>query len=181
MADLEQFRAETRAWLEENCPPSMRTPMVEEEVVWGGRNQKFVNPESKIWLDRMVGTGWSAPAWPKEYGGGGLSKAEAIIRDQEMKRLNARPPPASFGIWRLGPVLLEYATEEQKKRFLPDIVAGETRWCQGSSEPGAGPDLAGPPTKCADKGDHSLINGSKIWTSYPYPADWILWLVLTAF
>ena len=181
MADLEQFRADTRACLEANCPASMRTPMVEEEVVWGGRNQKFVNPDSKVWLDRMVAKGWTAPAWPKEYGGGGLSKGEAIILDQEMKRINARSPLASFGIWMLGPVLLEYANEEQKKKFLPDIVAGKTRWCQGYSEPGAGSDLASLQTKCEDKGDHWLINGSKIWTSYANHADWIFCLVRTDF
>ncbi|MEQ1783008.1 MAG: acyl-CoA dehydrogenase family protein [Hyphomonadaceae bacterium] len=181
MADIETFRAETRAWLEANCPASMRTPMVEEEVVWGGRGQKFVNPDSKIWLDRMVAKGWTAPAWPKQYGGGGLAKAEAIVLDQELKRINARSPLASFGIWMLGPVLLEYANEEQKMRFLPDICAGKTRWCQGYSEPGAGSDLASLQTKCEDKGDHWLINGSKIWTSYANHADWIFCLVRTDF
>ena len=181
MADIETFRAERRAWLEANCPASMRTPMVEEEVVWGGRNQKFVNPDSKVWLERMAAKGWTAPAWPKEYGGGGLSKAEAIILDQEMKRINARSPLASFGLWMLGPVLLEYANEDQKKRFLPDIVHGRTRWCQGYSEPGAGSDLASLQTKCEDKGDHWLINGSKIWTSYANHADWIFCLVRTDF
>jgi alkylation response protein AidB-like acyl-CoA dehydrogenase len=129
----------------------------------------------------MVAKGWTAPAWPKEYGGGGLSKSEAIVLDQEMKRINARAPLASFGIWMLGPVLLEYANEEQKKRVLPDIVAGKTRWCQGYSEPGAGSDLASLQTKCEDKGDHWLINGSKIWTSYANHADWIFCLVRTDF
>jgi alkylation response protein AidB-like acyl-CoA dehydrogenase len=181
MADLETFRAETRVWLEANCPASMRTPMVEEEVVWGGRNQKFVNPDSKVWLERMAAKGWTAPGWPKEYGGGGLSKAEAIVLDQELKRINARSPLASFGLWMLGPVLLEYANEEQKKRFLPDIVHGRTRWCQGYSEPGAGSDLASLQTRCEDKGDHWLINGSKIWTSYANYADWIFCLVRTDF
>lgn len=181
MADLDQFRTETRAWLEANCPASMRTPMSEEEVVWGGRNQKFVNPDSKVWLERMAEKGWTAPTWPKAYGGGGLSKAEAIVLDQEMKRINARSPLASFGLWMLGPVLLEYANEEQKKKFLPDIVHGRTRWCQGYSEPGAGSDLASLQTKCEDKGDHWLINGSKIWTSYANHADWIFCLVRTDF
>ena len=179
MADIEQFRAETRAWLEANCPQSMRTPMIEDEVVWGGRNQKFVNPDSKVWLERMAAKGWTAPAWPKEYGGGGLSKSEAIVLDQELKRINARAPLASFGIWMLGPVLLEYANEEQKKKFLPDIVAGKTRWCQGYSEPGAGSDLASLQTKCEDKGDHWLVNGQKVWTSYADKADWIFCLVRT--
>ncbi len=181
MADIETFRTETRAWLESNCPASMRTAMVEEEVVWGGRGQKFVNPDSKVWLERMAAKGWTAPGWPKQYGGGGLSKAEAIVLDQEMKRINARAPLASFGIWMLGPVLLEYANEEQKMRFLPDICAGKTRWCQGYSEPGAGSDLASLQTKCEDKGDHWLINGSKIWTSYANYADWIFCLVRTDF
>lgn len=181
MADLETFRAETRAWLEENCPASMRTPMSEDEVVWGGRKQVFKNPDSKVWLERMAAKGWTAPTWPREYGGGGLSKAEAIVLDQEMKRINARAPLASFGLWMLGPVLLEYASEEQKKRFLPDIVHGRIRWCQGYSEPGAGSDLASLQTKCEDKGDHWLINGSKIWTSYANHADWIFCLVRTDF
>ncbi|MEY2758684.1 MAG: hypothetical protein RIR33_2462 [Pseudomonadota bacterium] len=181
MADTETFRTEVRAWLESNCPASMRTPAREEEVVWGGRNQKFVNPDSKVWLERMAGKGWTAPTWPKAYGGGGLSNAEAIVLDQEMKRINARAPLSSFGVWMLGPVLLEYASEEQKKRFLPDIVHGRTRWCQGYSEPGAGSDLASLQTKCEDKGDHWLINGSKIWTSYANYADWIFCLVRTDF
>ncbi len=181
MADLETFRAETRAWLEENCPASMRTPMSEDEVVWGGRKQVFKNPDSKVWLERMAARGWTAPTWPREYGGGGLSKAEAIVLDQEMKRINARAPLASFGLWMLGPVLLEYASEDQKKRFLPDIVHGRIRWCQGYSEPGAGSDLASLQTKCEDKGDHWLINGSKIWTSYANHADWIFCLVRTDF
>lgn len=181
MADTETFRAEVRAWLESNCPASMRTPASEEEVVWGGRNQKFVNPDSKVWLERMAGKGWTAPTWPKAYGGGGLSNAEAIVLDQEMKRINARAPLSSFGVWMLGPVLLEYASEDQKKRFLPDIVHGRTRWCQGYSEPGAGSDLASLQTKCEDKGDHWLINGSKIWTSYANYADWIFCLVRTDF
>ncbi|MEZ5938823.1 MAG: acyl-CoA dehydrogenase family protein [Hyphomonadaceae bacterium] len=181
MSDLETFRAETRAWLDANCPASMRTPMVEEEVVWGGRNQVFQNPDSKVWLERMAEKGWTAPTWPKAYGGGGLSKDENLILEQELQAINARAPLASFGLWMLGPVLLEYANEEQKKRFLPDIVHGRTRWCQGYSEPGAGSDLAGLQTKCEDKGDHYLINGSKIWTSYANHADWIFCLVRTDF
>ena len=82
MADLEAFRKDVQAWLEENCPPSMRTPMPEDEVVWGGRNAKFKNPDSKKWLDAMGAKGWTAPTWPKEYGGGGLSKEENIVLQQ---------------------------------------------------------------------------------------------------
>ena len=180
MEALEKFRQETRAWLEENCPPSMRTPMAsEDETVWGGRNAKFKNPEAKLWLDRMASRGWTAPTWPKEYGGGGLTKEENLVLQQELRRIKARPALSSFGIWMLGPALLEFANEEQKKEHLPKIVRGEIRWCQGYSEPGAGSDLAGLQTKCEDKGDHYLVNGQKIWTSYADKADWIFCLVRT--
>lgn len=179
MADLETFRKETRAWLEENCPASMRTPMPEEEIIWGGRRQTYRNPDAKLWLDRMAARGWTAPTWPREYGGAGLSKAEAGVLAQELRSIGAREALSSFGIWMLGPVLLEYASEEQKREHLPKIVRGEIRWCQGYSEPGAGSDLAGLQTRCEDKGDHWLINGSKIWTSYANHADWIFCLVRT--
>jgi acyl-CoA dehydrogenase len=179
LSALSDFQASTRAWLEENCPPTMRTPMVQEEVVWGGRRPKFVNPESRLWLELMSEKGWTCPTWPSEYGGGGLSKEEAIILTAELNRLNARPALNSFGISMLGPVLLEYANEEQKMRFLPDIVHGKTRWCQGYSEPGAGSDLAALGTKAQLFGDEYTINGSKVWTSYADQADWIFCLVRT--
>ena len=179
MEALETFRAETSAWLEENCPQSMRTPMPEEERVWGGRNPKFKNPDSKVWMERMVARGWTVPSWPKEYGGGGLSKEEAIILGEEMGRLRCRSPLFSFGIGMLGPVLLKYGTPEQKTEHLPPIARGELRWCQGYSEPGAGSDLAGLQTRAEDKGDHYLVNGQKIWTSYAHFADWVFCLVRT--
>lgn len=179
MDALETFREETRQWLEANCPPSMRTPMPEEESPWGGRRATWPNPDSKKWLDAMASRGWTAPTWPRQYGGGGLNKDEARILQQELGRLKARPALMSFGIWMLGPALLEYANEEQKLEHLPKIVRGEIRWCQGYSEPGAGSDLAGLATKCEDKGDHYLVNGQKIWTSYADKADWIFCLVRT--
>ncbi|OQW63197.1 MAG: acyl-CoA dehydrogenase [Proteobacteria bacterium HN_bin10] len=178
--DLETFRAETRAWLEENCPPPMRTPMAgEDDAVWGGRNYKFAHPDQKLWLERMGAKGWTAPTWPKAYGGGGLSADENRVLQSELKKIGARPALFSFGVWMLGPVLLEYANEEQKQEHLPKIVRGEIRWCQGYSEPGAGSDLAGLQTKCEDKGDHWLINGQKVWTSYANYADWCFCLVRT--
>ena len=182
MSDLEAFRAEARAWLEANCPPSMRTGggrPADDEIVWGGRNATYRNPEAKLWLERMGAKGWTAPTWPTEYGGGGLSREEAKVLAQEMARMGAQAPLFSFGLWMLGPVLLEYANEEQKKEHLPKIVRGEIRWCQGYSEPGAGSDLASLRTRCEDKGDHYLINGQKIWTSYADKADWIFCLVRT--
>ena len=177
--ELDVFRTETRAWLEANCPASMRTPLTGDETPWGGRKFKWKNPDSKVWLDRMAEKGWTAPMWPREYGGGGLSAAEARVLEQELARIKARPALFSFGVWMLGPVLLEYANEEQKKEHLPKIVRGEIRWCQGYSEPGAGSDLAGLQTRCEDKGDHFLINGQKVWTSYADQADWIFCLVRT--
>ena len=177
--ELDVFRTETRAWLEANCPASMRTPLTGDETPWGGRKFKWKNPDSKVWLDRMAEKGWTAPMWPREYGGGGLSAAEARVLEQELARIKARPALVSFGVWMLGPVLLEYANEEQKKEHLPKIVRGEIRWCQGYSEPGAGSDLAGLQTRCEDKGDHFLINGQKVWTSYADQADWIFCLVRT--
>ncbi|TNE56746.1 MAG: acyl-CoA dehydrogenase [Alphaproteobacteria bacterium] len=180
MSDLDVFREEVRAWLVENCPPSMRTPMGnDEDVVWGGRKANYKNPEAKLWLDRMGAKGWTAPTWPKEYGGGGLSKEEASVLGQELGRINARPALASFGLWMLGPVLLEYATDEQLKEHLPPIVRGEIRWCQGYSEPGAGSDLAGLQTRAVLEGDEYVINGQKVWTSYADKADAIFCLVRT--
>ncbi|MBY0564278.1 MAG: acyl-CoA dehydrogenase family protein [Hyphomonadaceae bacterium] len=177
---LDTFRAETRAWLEANCPPSMRSPLAsEEDYVWGGRNFVFKQPDAKLWLERMGAKGWTAPTWPAAFGGGGLSNAENAVLQSELKRINARPALFSFGIWMLGPVLIEYANEEQKKEHLPKIVRGEIRWCQGYSEPGAGSDLAGLATKCEDRGDHWLINGQKVWTSYADQADWCFCLVRT--
>lgn len=174
------FREETRKWLEINCPDSMRRPIASDaDVIWGGRGQTFENPDSKLWLDRMGERGWTAPEWPTEYGGGGLTKPEAIVLAEELKRIKARPALFSFGLWMFGPALIEFGNEYQKRRFLPDIVMGKTRWCQGYSEPGAGSDLANLQTKCEDKGDHYLINGQKVWTSYADKADWIFCLVRT--
>ena len=176
---LDDFRSAAREWLEENCPPSMRTPMVQEEIAWGGRNAHYENPESKIWLERMAEKGWTCPTWPAEFGGGGLNKEEAIILNEELRRINARPALTSFGISMLGPVLLEYGSHKQKMEHLPKIVRAEIRWCQGYSEPGSGSDLASLKTKAELQGDHYIINGSKIWTSYADKADWIFCLVRT--
>jgi alkylation response protein AidB-like acyl-CoA dehydrogenase len=180
MTDLESFRSETRAWLEANCPPEMREPVRDEsDACWGGRNPTFKSPAQKQWMEVMAARGWTVPDWPTEYGGGGLSPAETKILKQEMARINARNPLYSFGISMLGPALLKYGTEEQKKFYLTQIAHGEIRWCQGYSEPGAGSDLASLQTKCEDKGDHWLVNGQKVWTSYADKADWIFCLVRT--
>jgi acyl-CoA dehydrogenase len=179
--DLESFRAETRAWLEANCPPSMREPVRgEKDAVWGGRDQSVLTPDQKLWMDRMGARGWTVPDWPSEYGGGGLSAAETKVLREEMARLKCRNPLNSFGISMLGPALLKYGTETQKKEHLPKIARGEIRWCQGYSEPNAGSDLAGLQTWAEDAGDHFVVNGQKVWTSYADKADWIFCLVRTS-
>jgi len=179
LTNLDEFRNETRTWLEENCPDSVRAPMTENETVWGGRNETFANPDSKVWLERMGHKGWTCPTWPREYGGGGLNKEENEILQQELRRIHAQPALTSFGISMLGPVLLEFANEDQKKEHIPKIVRGEIRWCQGYSEPGSGSDLASLQTRAVLEGDEYIINGSKIWTSYADQADWIFCLVRT--
>ncbi|MFW2852153.1 acyl-CoA dehydrogenase family protein [Sphingomonas sp. TX0543] len=180
MSDLEEFRAETRTWLEANCPPEMREPIrTEKDSVWGGRDQGEMTPAQKQWMDRMGARGWTVPDWPKEYGGGGLSAAETKVLREEMAKLRCRNPLSSFGISMLGPALLKYGNEAQKKEHLPKIARGEIRWCQGYSEPNAGSDLASLATKAEDKGDHFLVNGQKVWTSYADKADWIFCLVRT--
>ena len=179
MSDLDEFRHEVREWLAGNCPESMRTDMPENEIVWGGRRQHWFHADARSWMERMAAKGWTVPEWPKEYGGAGLDPAERKILWQEMDRINARVPLQSFGIWMLGPALLEFANEEQKRHYLPQIARGEIRWCQGYSEPGHGSDLAGLQTKAEDKGDHFLVNGAKIWTSYADQSDWIFCLVRT--
>lgn len=180
MADLDVFRQQTRAWLEENCPQSMRTPQrSDNDACWGGRNFTFASEDQKLWLERMAARGWTAPDWPTEYGGGGLSQQEHKVLREEMARINARPPLSSFGVWMIGPAILKFGSEELKRQHLPPIVRGEIRWCQGYSEPGAGSDLAGLQTRAEDHGDHFIVNGQKIWTSYADKADWMFCLVRT--
>jgi alkylation response protein AidB-like acyl-CoA dehydrogenase len=181
MNDLEAFRSEVRSWLEANCPPEMRQPIRSEaDICWGGRNWTFQSDAQRRWLEVMTERGWTVPDWPKDYGGGWLSAAEARVLKEEMQRIGARPALTSFGISMLGPALLKFGTEEQKRHYLQQIARGEIRWCQGYSEPGAGSDLAGLQTKAEDKGDHWLVNGQKVWTSYADKADWIFCLVRTS-
>lgn len=178
---LDVFRKETRAFLEANCPASMRQPVQsEKDICWGGTQFKFVSDDQKNWFECMKEKGWTVPAWPKEYGGGGLNKQENIILKQEMAVLGCRAPLYSFGIHMLGPALLKFGNEEQKAHYLPQIAKGEIWWCQGYSEPNAGSDLANLQTKAEDKGDHYLVNGQKVWTSYADSADWIFCLVRTS-
>ena len=185
MSELDAFRTEVREWLEANCPAEMRQPVRDEDdVCWGGRKWVFKNEAQKQWLEACVAKGYTVPDWPKPYGGAGLTPEQTKILKQEMKRINARSPLDSFGIWMLGPALLKFGTEEQKVQYLNPIARGEIRWCQGYSEPGSGSDLVSLQTfgeEVSDPvgGDHWVVNGSKIWTSYADKADWIFCLVRT--
>ena len=178
--DLKVFREETRAWLEANCPASQRIPIKSfEEAFWGGTNPHFNSEDQKVWFERMRDRGWTAPTWPAAYGGGGLSKPQAKILKEEMAKLGCRQPLFSFGLMMLGPAILQYGSEEQKVKYIGEICRGEVWWSQGYSEPGAGSDLAGLQTSAEDKGDHYLVNGQKIWTSYADKSDRIFCLVRT--
>src|SRR5580700_6937237 len=175
--ELETFRAEARAWLEENCPKSLRRT---DELDWETAMIP-VKPtdDAQLWRDRIVAKGWGTPTWPKEYGGGGLSQPQARVLQQEMARIGANNPIQGMGPGMFGHTLLEYGTEAQKLRHLIPISRGELRWCQGYSEPNAGSDLASLQTKAEDKGDHWEVNGQKIWTSGAHFADWCFCLVRT--
>ena len=180
MADLEKFRVETRQWLLDNSPPGVRgLTLALGEGNWGGRKATYPNPDMKRWLEVTAERGWTAPEWPTQYGGGGLSKEETKVLRQEMAALKLPEPLSGFGLTMIGPVLLEYGTEEQKREHIPKIVRGEIRWCQGYSEPGSGSDLASLQTKAVLQGDYYVINGQKIWTSYANYSDWMFMLVRT--
>ena len=173
------FREEVRDWLADNCPPSIRRPPGPNESTGGGRRATYPNPDAKLWLDRMAERGWTAPMWPKEYGGGGLDREQATVLGEELRRINARPAHTGMGLSMIGPALLEFGNEEQKQEHLPKIVRGEIWWCQGYSEPGSGSDLASLKTRAEDDGDDFIVNGSKIWTSGANFADWMFCLVRT--
>lgn len=173
---LDTFRQETRAWLEQNCPAGARGP---GEVSNGSTKIKISDPDTRLWLERMTEKGWTVPNWPKAYGGAGLSTPEYVVVIEEMQRLQARPALSSFGTSMIGPTLLEFGTEEQKRIHLPRIARAEVEWCQGYSEPGSGSDLASLQTQAVLEGDHYVINGQKIWTSGAHNADWMFILVRT--
>ncbi|MDA9154358.1 acyl-CoA dehydrogenase family protein [Gammaproteobacteria bacterium] len=176
---LTKFTKEVDSWIESHCPHSMRTPMPVSEQVWASSNIYFPSKDAKVWFDAMVSKGWCTPEWPKEFGGGGLTFDESKILKQRLKFYGCRPAQINFGISMLGPVLLEFGTDEQKHEFLPQISRGEIWWCQGFSEPGAGSDLANISTTATLKGGQYMIEGSKIWTSEANKADWMYCLVRT--
>ncbi len=176
MSATDEFRAETRAWLEENCPPGARGP---GPIHSGSTKIPLTDRDTILWKERMVEKGWTAPTWPAEYGGGGLSHEEYMVLIGEMRAIRARSPLGGMGLSLIGPTLIELGTEDQKARHIPRIVRGEVAWCQGYSEPSSGSDLASLRTRAEDAGDHFVINGQKIWTSGAQYADWMFALVRT--
>ena len=175
---LENFRTQVSEWLAEHCPESARG---KGEIVTIGSKRPMKDPSLLQWRHSLGAKGWTVPTWPKEYGGGGLDNDEAGILYEELARISARLPMHGMGVSMIGPTLLEYGTEEQKKLHIPGIASGDVSWCQGYSEPGAGSDLASLRTKAEDKGDFFEVNGQKNWTSGAQFADWIFALVRTDF
>ena len=174
--ELDTFREEARTWLTENFPSGLGSPAAQLEAFNG---QGELNEAQRAWKSAMAQKGWGVPTWPSQYGGGGLTAAQARVLRAEMAAIGAANPIGGMGVAMFGPTLLEYGTEEQKQKYIPDIVAGRIKWCQGFSEPGAGSDLASLQTRAEDRGDHWLVNGQKIWTSGGQHADMIFCLVRT--
>lgn len=175
--ELGDFRADARAWLETNFPASLRGRAVDMMYRYDGGT---FDDDMLAWKSRMAERGWGTPTWPAQYGGGGLSSAQARVLQQEMTRAGAfNPLTHGMGVTMIGPTILDYGTEAQKQQHLPPIIRGEVRWCVGYSEPGAGSDLASLQTKAVDAGDHWLINGQKVWTSGAQWGDWSGTLVRT--
>ena len=166
----EQFRQELLDFLYKELPP-------------GWNNDGAVDAEEEWALNlrmrkKLAQRGWLTMHWPKEYGGQGASPILSLIFNEEMSYHGA-PGRDAFGARMLGPTLMLYGTEEQKRSFLPPVARGEVQWCQGYSEPQAGSDLASLSTRADDKGDYFLVNGSKVWTSLAHRADWMMVLVRT--
>ncbi|MHC9235782.1 acyl-CoA dehydrogenase family protein [Pseudooceanicola sp. 502str34] len=178
--DLERFRSTIASWIHEALPEDLRNqPRTEDSICWGGKRWQFRSESQRHWLERCAERGFTAPRWPEQYGGAGFTRAQEKVFREELARAGAPTPLESFGLWMLGPALLAFGSEAQKAHYLPQITRGEIRWCQGYSEPGAGSDLANVQTRAEDRGDHWLVNGQKIWTSYADKADWIFALVRT--
>jgi alkylation response protein AidB-like acyl-CoA dehydrogenase len=161
------FRASVRSFIGRELPPDLRGGSSDEDA-----EGRFVG-----WLDKLRARHWIAPAWPREYGGGGASIVEQFVLNEEMARARA-PRPSGVAIGFVGPTIITYGTDEQKERFLPGILSGD-QWCQGFSEPGAGSDLASLQTHAARDGDDYVVNGQKIWTSLAHRAQWMIMLART--
>jgi alkylation response protein AidB-like acyl-CoA dehydrogenase len=170
--EAEAFRAEIRAWLEENLPEGW----FEDDFELSGEERQQFNKE---WTIRLHEGGWLCASWPEEYGGKGLSTMESVVLAEEFHRAGAPMRADFFGDTLVGPTILQWGTEEQKREFIPKIQSGEISWCQGFSEPDAGSDLASLKTKAVLDGDEWVITGQKIWTTQAGYADYIFVLART--
>ncbi len=174
------FATEVAAFLDAEAPRSLwGTRKGKFDGFWGGNKAVDVDPDVLKWRDVMLARGWTAPMWPKAYGGGGYSLEDATIIEAALRERGLPPPVVGFGLTMIGPTLLDFGSDAQKQAYLPDIVGGNIRWCQGYSEPGAGSDLASLATKAQVDGDDFILDGQKIWTSYADESDWIFCLVRT--
>lgn len=173
---IDEFRAEVQEWIAQNFPASLKGKNNAFAAIEGGAP---LSPDEERWQQAMGEKGWGVPTWPAAYGGGGLSRGQAGVLQEELANAEAYNPIGGMGVMMLGPTLLEFASEEQKLRHIPPICRGEIRWCQGFSEPGAGSDLASLKMRAEDCGDHFLVNGQKTWTSGGQWSDWCFALVRT--
>src|SRR5579859_4242251 len=166
--ELEDFRKDAAAWLKANFPATLSG---KGQLAMSERSGQ--SPELAQWRKAIGEKGWATPTWPVQYGGGGLSPAQARVLQQEMAKAGAfNPLLFGMGVTMIGPTILDYGTEAQKAQHIPPIVRGEVQWCVGYSEPNAGSDLASLQTKAVDAGDHWVINGQKTWTSGAQYSDW---------
>jgi alkylation response protein AidB-like acyl-CoA dehydrogenase len=170
--EAEAFRAEIRTWLEDNLPEGWGRPGFELDA----DERSAFNAE---WNKKLADGGWICASWPTEYGGKGLTTMESVVLNEEFARVGAPLRGDFFGDTLVGPTILQWGTEEQKKEFLPHIMRGEMAWCQGFSEPDAGSDLASLKTTAVLDGDEWRIDGQKIWTTQAQYADYIFLLART--
>lgn len=166
----EAFRDEVREFLAEKLPPELASM----DTVGASASRSML----KRWHKALFERGWIAVNWPTEYGGTGWNPTQKFVFNEELALANA-PRLSPFGLSMVGPVIYTFGNEEQKKQHLPGILSGDVWWCQGYSEPGSGSDLASLKTRATREGDHYVVNGQKIWTSYAHEADWIFCLVRT--
>ncbi|HLG95654.1 MAG TPA: acyl-CoA dehydrogenase [Bryobacteraceae bacterium] len=160
-----KFRDELRAWLRANIPAEWEKYRTEAEM----RDRfEFL----RGWQRKVYEAGWAGIAWPKEYGGRGATLMEQVIFTEEMARAAAPPLANVLGLSLIGPTIIAFGTDAQKKRYLANILSAQEIWCQGFSEPNAGSDLANVRTEAKLDGDHYIINGQKVWNSYGWAADW---------
>ncbi|HEX3542664.1 MAG TPA: acyl-CoA dehydrogenase family protein [Acidimicrobiales bacterium] len=167
--EAEEFRGEIRAWLEANLPADTATQLTEEQ-----RRHRY-----EEWNEKLAAGGWICATWPEEYGGRGLSTMQGVVLAEEFERAGVPMRADFFGDTLVGPTILRWGSEEQKREFLPRILSGRISWCQGFSEPDAGSDLASLTTRAVLDGDEWVIHGQKVWTTGAQEADYIFLLART--